>query len=84
MYVAHGRNTLFQPVPFPLHQAGQGEALETRITACFGEGIYRRRDRENMLTALRKALLPTPPRVWVLKTGSPQLPPAAGIEPRTF
>ena len=36
--VAHGRNTLFQPVPFPLHHAprlARRGSKETRITVCF-------------------------------------------------
>ena len=40
----------------------------TRITACFCEGTYPRRHGENMQTPHRKALSPTPPRVWALMT----------------
>merc|ERR1712142_106737 len=70
MDVARGRNTLFQPVPFPsIKRPGWpgGGIIETRITACFYEGNYPRRHGENMETPHRKALSPTP-RVWALMT----------------
>ena len=69
--VARGRNTLFQPVPFPsVRRPGWpgGGSLETRITACFCVGTYPRGHGENMQTPHRKDLSPTPPRVWALMT----------------
>ena len=69
--VARGRNTLFQPVPFPSTRRPSRQvrvSLETRIPACFCEGTYPRGHGENMQTPHRKALSPTPPRVWALMT----------------
>ena len=61
--VARGRNTLFQPVPFPsIRRPGWpgGGIIETRITAYFCEGIYPRRHGENTQTPPRKALFANP------------------------
>ena len=69
--VSRGRNTLFQPVPFPSIRRPSwpgGGSIVTRITACFCEGILPWGHGENMQTPHRKALSPTPPRVWTLMT----------------
>jgi len=82
--VARGRNTLFQPVPFPsIRRPGWpgGGSLETRITACFCEGTYPRRHGENIQTPHREALSPTPPRVWALMTRRREHAPSAHSVP---